>query len=147
MQRLHDWPERLAEYLKERVLMPLKWGTHDCCAFAAGAVHVQCDADPMEEIYGRYKTAKGAAWFISRNGGDLKSVVKTQAQKFGFPEISLFRAGRGCIVMASVPIDGGEADALGVVGLDSRKALFVPSIAGVWYEVPVIECKIAWGFD
>lgn len=147
MNRFDDWPELLSAYLIERAQMSLEWGVHDCCAFAAGAAHVQCGVDPMKAIYGRYKTAKGAAGFISRNGGDLKAVVDNQAEKFGFPEISPLRAGRGCIVLADVPIGNGTAPALGVVGLDSRKALFVPDVVGSWYEIPVIECKHAWGFD
>lgn len=39
MKRLPDWPMRLADYIESRHRMPFAWGSNDCAAFAAGAVH------------------------------------------------------------------------------------------------------------
>ena len=147
MQRFPDWPERLHDYLVERKTMPFAWGAHDCAAFGSGAVAVQCGVDPMQSVYGSYKTAKGAAGFIKRNGGDLETVVKKYMSKAGFQEINPLMAGRGCVVMANIQTHDGTAPAVGVVGLDSRKALFVSNKTGGWFEVPITECFIAWGMD
>ena len=39
LQRLPDWPERLAAHLASHSATPFVWGSHDCVRFAAGAVH------------------------------------------------------------------------------------------------------------
>lgn len=147
IQRFDDWPEKLHYYLAERQSMPFVWGGHDCCSFASGAVAAQCGVDPMKSAYGRYKTARGAAGYISRNGGDLPAVAKRTMTDAGFLEVNPLMAGRGCIVMANVPSLDGDAPAVGVVGLDSRKALFVLIDTGGWFELPITECFLAWGFD
>jgi hypothetical protein len=38
LQRLPDWPERLAAYLAAMRPRRFAWGTHDCVQFAAGAI-------------------------------------------------------------------------------------------------------------
>jgi hypothetical protein len=38
LQRLPDWPERLADYLAAMRPHRFAWGTHDCVRFAAGAI-------------------------------------------------------------------------------------------------------------
>lgn len=145
--RFDDWPERLHDYLLERENMPVNWGVHDCCTFACGAIFEQCGVDPMETARGRYKKARGAIGWLRRNGGDLPTAAVKLGIAAGLPEISPLMAGRGCIVLAPVPIVGGElSPALGIVGLDSRRALFVTDETTGYFEIPVVDCSMAWGF-
>jgi hypothetical protein len=145
MRRLPDWPERLDEYLQGRATAPFSWGTHDCCAFSAGAILAQTGVDIMGQLKARYKTARGAAGFISRNGGSLEAMARQIGRDFGFKEIPVAFAGRGCPVLGEVTNAEGEAEpAMGIVGLDGRNALFASETGCV--ALPTVSCLAAWGY-
>lgn len=138
--RLSDWPERFHEYLEGRAAAPFSWGEHDCCAFACGGVEVQTGVNPMARA--KYKTERGAFGFIKRNGGDLVAVARNLADENNFPEIPVLMAGRGCPVLGYV---NGDQFALGIVGLDSRYALFASEVGFI--QQPATDCLIAWSVD
>lgn len=66
--RKPDWEAQLAAYLEPLRARPFAWGTHDCCAFAAGAVQAMTGVDPMPEFRGRYSSARGSALALRRFG-------------------------------------------------------------------------------
>ena len=47
LQRLPDWPERLAAYLHQHRQVAFEWGTADCVRFAAGAVQATTGRDVL----------------------------------------------------------------------------------------------------
>lgn len=61
--RLHDWQLRLAEFGQARASMPFRWGSNDCCTFAAAAVEAITGSNPMAsmEPYGIEAGAKRKA--------------------------------------------------------------------------------------
>lgn len=144
--RFDDWPEKLSAYLAERNGMALDWGVHDCCAFACGGVMAQCGVDPMAAARGKYYTQRGAAAWIKKNGGTFESVAQRLGAECGLTEIAPTMAGRGCVVLADVPTVGGVmAPALGLVGMDSRRAVFMTD--GLpYFELAPRECRMAWSF-
>lgn len=147
MRRFADWPERLAVYLDERTRTPFAWGFHDCCAFACDGVLAQCGIDPMRPARGRYRTPRGAMGWIGRNGGSLEAVAEKLGAKVELPRVPVLMAGRGCVVLGMVRVDEGEppVPALGLVGLDSRVALFAAR-AGGYEPYPLRGCLMAWGY-
>lgn len=138
--RYPDWPERLDAYFRERATAPFSWGEHDCCSFACGAVEAQTGINPM--LRASYKTERGALGFIKRNGGTLTVVAEKLAAESDLESIPVLMAGRGCPVLGR--ISDGEY-ALGVVGLDSRVALFASETG--FLEYPLSSCLFAWSLD
>ena len=70
--RNKNWPEKLVTYLQENLDTPFKWGTFDCCLFAANAVHAMTGKDFAEPFRGKYTTEKGAAKALIKYGhGDI----------------------------------------------------------------------------
>lgn len=47
-----DWPERLAQFWRDRRSMPFAWGSNDCCSLAADWVVEMTGADPMAGLRG-----------------------------------------------------------------------------------------------
>lgn len=68
--KTEGWAERLAEFVASRQETPFCWGSHDCCAFTAGAVRAMTGADPMAAHHS-YLTAISAARVIREAGGIL----------------------------------------------------------------------------
>jgi hypothetical protein len=95
--RLHDWPERLAEYIENRRNEPFQYGTHDCCQFAAGAVTAITGENPA--IRWTYRNEVGAMRLIVSAGGLDKLVT----QAMGEP-VHPSRAGRGDVVLAELEL-------------------------------------------
>lgn len=56
LQRYPDWAPRLNEYVVQTRDLDYKWGTHDCCTFAAGGVEAITGWDPMWAFRGQYTT-------------------------------------------------------------------------------------------
>jgi len=69
VNRLRDWPERLAALFAARADQPFAWGLHDCCMFAADAVLAVTGHDPAADLRGSYTTEAGAARKLARYGG------------------------------------------------------------------------------
>ena len=67
--RKQDWLEKLITYLNKAQNKPHKWGKHDCCLFAAGAVKAMTGHDYMKDFRGKYhdkESALGALKTIGR---------------------------------------------------------------------------------
>mgnify|MGYP000013990542 CR=1 FL=1 len=88
LTRLRDWPERLHALLAARKDQPFAWGTHDCCTFAADAVHALTGLDPLGTLRGSYSTAAQAAHRLATLGG-LQAVV---TDRLGPPVRPVFAA-------------------------------------------------------
>ena len=69
--RLPDWQARLGALLETRSRKPFEWGLHDCCLFAADAVHATVGVDPAADLR-TYSDAKGAAKVLQTLGGVAK---------------------------------------------------------------------------
>jgi hypothetical protein len=54
VERLPDWPERLAALVEARRHAPFAWGSNDCLLFAADAVLACTGVDPAAAWRGRY---------------------------------------------------------------------------------------------
>jgi hypothetical protein len=73
--RLPDWQLRLAEFGQARASMPFRWGSNDCCSFAAAAVEAITGANPMADV-APYASEIGALQLISGAGG-LRPLVSS----------------------------------------------------------------------
>lgn len=147
IERVPDWPERLAEYLDRRQRMAFAWGTHDCCRFACLGLVAQGCPDPMPVSARRYRSEDGAARAIARLGGTLDEAATRLSHAVGLRAVPVLMAGRGCPVLADMVLpDGSYAPALGLVGMDSRFAMFVHPTDGL-LRSPATACRRAWSFD
>lgn len=67
--KFDDWPTRLSCLIHSARERAFSWGDHDCLAWAAATVEAQCGVDDLADLRPRrYKTAKGAALWLRRNG-------------------------------------------------------------------------------
>lgn len=66
--RRADWQSRLAEFARERLVMPFEWGRNDCCLFTVDAVWAMTGQDHAITFRG-YDTALGAERLLKANGG------------------------------------------------------------------------------
>lgn len=95
MYRKPDWEARLAAYLEPLRTRPFKWGEHDCCTFAGGAVEAMTDVDPMPEFRGKYRSAASSSRALrSIGGGDLARTLDAKLR-----QVPAGLAHRGDIVM------------------------------------------------
>jgi hypothetical protein len=67
--RPQAWRARLDALVHARLREPFAWGVHDCCLFAADAVHAQTGDDPAAKWRGTYSDAQGAARLVQKLGG------------------------------------------------------------------------------
>ena len=67
--RLPTWQTRFALLCIERQRRPFEWGAHDCCLWAADAVHAITGQDFAEGLRGTYATAAEAARMLAQAGG------------------------------------------------------------------------------
>ncbi len=69
MTRLPTWQTRFALLCIERRARAFEWGAHDCCLWAADAVHAVTGKDFAEGLRGTYATAAEAAKMLKQVGG------------------------------------------------------------------------------
>ncbi|MCA3194500.1 MAG: hypothetical protein INH12_31060 [Cupriavidus sp.] len=105
MQRLHDWPERLAAFIEARRERAFSWGESDCCLFVCDGIEAMTGTDPGERWRGLYQSERGARRVLRDNGGvsGLATLI------LGHP-VPPALAGRGDVVVIDTP--AGEALAL-----------------------------------
>jgi hypothetical protein len=134
LQRLPDWPARLAAYLLERHRTPFAWGTHDCCQFARAAARAITGRDIARGLgLRRYTSAQGALRQLVRLGG-----IDHLPARAGLAEVPLTYAQRGDLVLGAV---GPRQElALGVV-IGDKAAFAAPQ--GLEHR-PVLECVRSW---
>lgn len=105
MERLLDWPVRLADFIEARRERAFSWGGSDCCLFVCDGIEAMTGTDPGARWRGLYLSEKGARRVLRDNGGvrGLASLI------LGEP-IPPLLAGRGDVVLIDTP--DGEALAL-----------------------------------
>lgn len=130
LNRLPDWPERLAAHLEAHRRQPFAWGAHDCVLFSAGAVRavLGCDLLPA-----RWASVREAAVLLRQAGGLCAAVDAVLPRLSGTQwamrgDVALVRAAQGRRWLAVV--DGPRWWAPGPQGL----------ISG-----PMDDAALAWG--
>ncbi|SPR97344.1 DUF6950 family protein [Cupriavidus taiwanensis] len=110
MQRLEDWPTRLAEFIEARHERAFSWGDSDCCLFVCDAIEAMTGTDPGARWRGLYASEKGARRVLRDNGG--VAGIATLVLGTAIPPAL---AGRGDVVLVETPL--GDALALSLGGL------------------------------
>ncbi|WP_434033725.1 DUF6950 family protein [Cupriavidus sp. a3] len=131
MQRLEDWPTRLAEFIEARRERAFSWGNSDCCLFVCDAIEAMTGTDPGARWRGLYSSEKGARRVLCDNGGvdGIAALVLGQAMP---PAL----AGRGDVVLIDTP--HGQALALCLGGLIAAQGQ-----AGIEF-MEMKQAKAAW---
>jgi hypothetical protein len=135
INRLEDWPQRLATALDAAKRRPFVWGEHDCMLFASDVVLAITGHDYMGKFRGTYSTAQGAYLSLRRHGyADVKDAF---ARTLGEPLPSVFFAQRGDIVLFD-----DMAGRLGA-GICIGEEIAVLVFEGLDY-LPLERGKMAW---
>ena len=125
-----NWQLRLAEFGRARASMPFRWGSNDCCSFAAAAVEAITAIDLMASVE-PYATELGALRRITEAGG-----LKALASQYLGEAVSPLMAGVGDVVL--VMNEGREM--LGICngvnvmapGADGMVALSMNTAVAAW---------------
>jgi len=133
--RYDDWPARLDHFLESRRASPFRYGVHDCCLFAADAVHSITGSDPAAEFRNTYHSRRGALRCLG--GRSIRELAAEVFSRRGFTAIGAGCAQRGDVVLLS--LGGGET--LGVIALDSRP---VAASASGWMSTTRDRVRAAW---
>jgi hypothetical protein len=129
-----DWPERLAALIEERRHTPFRWGTQDCCSFAADAVLAMTAHDWLAPHRGQYSDAAGAEAILGAQG--LEVLVAGLLDAFGAQDCTPCFVQRGDVAL----VLAGNELTLGVV-LDQVVA--APGLRRLEF-VPVSAIQRAW---
>ena len=127
LQRLPDWPERLAATIAAHRDTPFQWGVHDCALWACNTVQCLTGTDIVADLRGAWHTASEALRVL-QGGGGLLAMISAR-----LPE----RAPRGMARrgdVVCVAIDGRPT--LGVVAGNGRWC--APGAAGMLFR-PMAE--------
>ncbi|GLC97860.1 hypothetical protein Tamer19_72690 [Cupriavidus sp. TA19] len=131
MQRLEDWPTRLAEFIEARRERAFSWSESDCCLFVCDAIEAMTGTDPGARWRGLYTTEKGARRVLRDNGG----VRGIATLVLGAP-VPTALAGRGDVLLIDTP--HGEALAVCIGGLVAAQGC-----DGIEFMDPK-QAKAAW---
>jgi hypothetical protein len=134
MNRYPDWETRLAAYLEPLRDRPFKWGKHDCCTFAAGAVRAMTGEHSMPEFRGKYRDGVGAAKALQTIGkGTLISTMNAK-----FKRVPVSHAHRGDLVM----VDGNLGIAFGDislhVGAEGEREGLIRHLRAAWRKAWIV---------
>lgn len=132
MTRREDWPERLFALIEARRDTPFEWSAHDCCTFAADAVHEMTGVDPIADLRGKWDDEVSALRLLKKHGG----IEALASERLGEQVAPAF-AQRGDVVLHT--LTGREA--LGVCVGDRFAA--VADTVGVEL-VPMSAAVRAW---
>lgn len=133
IQRKSAWPEILAAELESASDRPFKYGSHDCCMFAARVVKAMTGTDFARGLRG-YKSAASAQRMLNEKGyGTLKKTLYYLMRKQQCKKIPVAQARRGD-VMLGIDKDGNPA--LGIcVGADTAFAsdgiAYIPTLKSI----------------
>lgn len=144
LTRFDDWPGRLDAAIRAAATRPFAWGSHDCCSWACDTVLHFTGTDLMAPLRGRYGDARSAAVAMRRYAGaGLEAVARRLADGHWLEDVPPGFAQRGDVVLALVDTPtGSRADALGLVSINGRDALFAGGIGLV--ALPLRHCRLAW---
>ena len=123
--RFDHWPSLLSAYLESRRTVPFRYGSHDCCLFAADAILAITGIDPAASFRNRYQSAFGATRRMRETCAQatvdrLAAIVFAEC---GFPAIAPVYASRGDIVAIRQPL----SIVLAVIALDGRPVIAAES--------------------
>ncbi len=135
MQRLPDWPERLAAYLAEQRPHRFAWGAQDCARFAAGAVLA---ITGCQVLFVQWSDKAEAARLLRHLGG-LQAAVSQVLPQLAAPAL----AQRGDVVLAQHRVADGRARRQFLAVADGPRC-WVPSVTGL-HSVPMAFAAQAWG--
>lgn len=140
MTRYPDWVSRLESFLAKNAKRKFRYGSWDCCLFAAHAVEAMTGVDTAADFLDKYDSAVTAKKVIREfsNGALLGRVVERVAARFQMPEIDRTRAHRGDLAL----LKRGGGDSVGIVALDGLN-LIVPGSDGL-LRVPIVLAKRVW---
>lgn len=120
MQRLPDWPARLATFIEARRERAFSWGDSDCCLFVCDAIEAMTGTDPGVRWRGLYASEKSARRVLRDNGG-----VDGIATLVLGPAMPSPLAARGDVVLIDTPTGealavclGGQIAAQGQAGIE-----------------------------
>lgn len=131
MERLPDWPQRLADFIEARRERAFCWAESDCCLFVCDAVECMTGTDPASRWRGLYGSEKGARRLIRDNGG----VAGLATLAFG-PPVPAALAGRGDVVLIDSPNGEGLALCIG-------NSIAAQGQDGITF-LPLSQAKAAW---
>lgn len=131
LAKTEGWEKRLYAFISSRRATPFAWGSHDCCAFTAGAVLVTTGRDAMAEHVG-YSSALAAARVIKTAGG-IESIPELHGAQ---PLASLGLAMRGDVV--SVEQNGRIS-----LGICAGRLSYFAAKVGL-AEIETLKCRKAW---
>lgn len=111
LQRLPDWPARLATYIDERRRMPFAWGTNDCLALTSGAIHAMTGVDLLREYDAPlYDTLEAGNAELARRGLGFIDLARMT-----LPMIKVGMARRGDVVCGKIVANMVDQYSYGVV--------------------------------
>lgn len=120
LQRLPDWPSRLAAYLQAQRATAFAWGTADCVRFAAGAVHAITGHQVLPV---QWASVADAARLLRHYRG-LASAVGSVLPELAGPQ----HAQRGDVLLVRATHGHGQRQWLAVADAD---CWWVPSASGL----------------
>jgi hypothetical protein len=132
MQRLPDWPERLAAFIDARRAVPFSWASNDCCLFAADEVLHITGQDLAGWARGAYNSAESALMVLRERGG-VQAIVEQLLPRHEH----VLQARRGDVVC--VELDGRST--LGVVA--GNGCWCGPGETGLLFR-PMSEVQLAY---
>lgn len=128
--RIEGWEQRLARFIESRAKTPFAWGSHDCCAFTAGAFREVTGCDAML-VHSEYSTALGAARVLKAAGG-----IERIPELHRLARQPVLMARRGDVM--SYEIDGRIS-----LGVCAGEASFFAGPIGLT-AVKTAECRASW---
>lgn len=136
LQRLPDWPERLAAYLHQHRHVAFNWGSTDCARFAAGAVLATTGRDVLQQFSWADKTT---AVRQLRQAGGLRAAVGKVLPPLASPAW----AQRGDVLLVQASAPAGRLLRRWLAVADGNRWL-APDAAGLCAG-PISMAVMAWG--
>lgn len=93
LDRVDDWDRRLARVTERHMRLPGEWGVSDCLMTWGDAVIAVTGEDLLAPWRGRYRTERGAARHMRREG--CETVEDVLRDFFGLPPVGRLLAQRG----------------------------------------------------
>jgi len=131
LQRLPDWPERLAAVVQARRHVPFKWGSNDCASFAADVALALTGRDPLATLRGQWASESEALAVLQR----LKGLAWAARRLLG-PPVAMAMAPRGAVVCARMQ---GRP----ILGVHLGAWWCAPGAQGLQFR-PAAEVHLAW---
>lgn len=132
-KRVDGWEGRLATFVESRMAIPFAWGSHDCCAFTAGAFRELTGCDAMA-LHASYSTALGAARVLRDSGG-----IERIPEIHGCTPQPVAMARRGDVV--SIEIEG-----LVSLGVCCGEVSFFAAPVGL-APIKTAQCRASWRIE